>query len=74
MGHKYDILQTYNTYAGYTRKRDVTYFESIFKVTTVLLTDVLLLMFMYKSHLAHTDTGTGNDATRLKKETLMKTL
>jgi len=31
-------------------------------------------MFMYKSHLSHTNIGTGNDATRLKNETLMMTL
>jgi len=31
-------------------------------------------MFMSKSHLAHTNTGTGNDATRLKNKTLMTAL
>jgi len=49
-------------------------FQSRFKVTTVLFTNVLLVMFMYKSHLSHTNTGTGNDATRLKNKTLMMTL
>jgi len=71
MGHKYDSLETYNTYADYTHRREVTYFESRSKVTTVLFTNVLLLMFMYKSHLTHTNTATGNDATRLKNKTLM---